>query len=131
MIDAVRQNTPRSFTLSLLTNENPTSSTVLVRTWLPGLNSFTEAGPGLQWPAGVYSLSHVALPFPPEDPLYGGHPGLPSPGIALGNVALRGVRGVLQVSPATMLRMHWNPFYSFLEARMLEFFGLSDGSVVK
>lgn len=29
---------------------------------------------GLEWPAGVLSLSHVALPFPPDDPLYGRYP---------------------------------------------------------
>ena len=72
----------------------------------------------------MFSLSHVALTFPPDDPLYGGDQAQPSPGISLGNVALRGERGVLQVSPAAMLRQRWNPFYPYLERRTLEFFDL-------
>ena len=64
----------------------------------------------------------MALPFPPDDPLYGSV-GAESPGIQLGNVALRGERGVLQVSAADMLRLRWNPFYSYLERRVVEFMG--------
>lgn len=71
----------------------------------------------------MYSLTHVALPFPPWDPLYGGEPQTPSPGLQLGQLALRGERGVLQVSPAAMLRLRWNPFYSYLEAKSLAFLG--------
>ena len=64
------------------------------------------------------------MPFPPEDPLYGGRPAEKSPGIRLGNVALRGERGVLQVPAADMLRLRWNPFYAFMEAEILRFMGL-------
>ena len=66
----------------------------------------------------------MALPIAPEDPVYGGRPARPSPGIELGNLALRGERGVLQVSPAAMLRLRWNPFYPYLEQRALDFLGL-------
>jgi hypothetical protein len=51
-------------------------------------------------------------------------PDEPSPGVALGSLALRGERGVLKISPAAMLRLRWNPFYPYLEARTLEFLGL-------
>jgi hypothetical protein len=89
-----------------------------------------------QWPQGVYSLAHIALAFSPQDPLYGGPDAAPqdplyggpdaaeSPGLQLGNVALRGERGILRVSGGALLRMHWNPFYEHLENRVLEFMEL-------
>jgi hypothetical protein len=76
----------------------------------------------------VYSLSHVALPFPPDDPLYGGEGRAKSPGIHLGDLALRGERDVLLVPAAEMLRMRWNPFYPFLEHKVLEFLGLGSAT---
>jgi hypothetical protein len=37
---------------------------------------------------------------------------------------MRGERKVLQVSAADMLRLRYNPFYSYQEQRMLAFVGL-------
>lgn len=50
-----------------------------------------------------------------------------SPGISLGNRALRGERGVLQVPAAELLRLRYNPFHSYLENRMLAFMGFEPG----
>jgi alpha-beta hydrolase superfamily lysophospholipase len=72
------------------------------------------------WPDGVFSLSHIALPFPGNDALYGGGEGK----ITLGNLAFRGERGVIGIPPGDMLRQRWNPFYGFLERRVHEFCGL-------
>ena len=48
----------------------------------------------LTYPLGVFSLSHVALPFPLEDGLYGLRPDPKDDfGIQLGAVAARGERG--------------------------------------
>ena len=39
------------------------------------------------WPQDVYSLSHVAVPFPPDDDLYGREPGVKNRyGISLGTI---------------------------------------------
>ncbi len=124
MTSALQGTAHPNFTLTLVTNASPYTRDVIERQWIAGeeLGSGTELD--LQWPEGVYSLSHVALPFPPGDPLYGGMPDEPSPGVALGSLALRGERGVLKISPAAMLRLRWNPFYPYLEARTLEFLGL-------
>jgi hypothetical protein len=81
----------------------------------------------LSWPEDVYSLAHVSLPFPPDDPLYGGEAATSTSGLQLGDVALRGERGALKVPASDMLRLRWNPFYSFLEDRVLEFFSLDAG----
>jgi len=124
IVDALREDRGRSYTLSLVTNENPTSSRVIVRSH--GLNKAApdETRLDLPWPQDLYSLAHVALPFPLEDPLYGAAPNAPSPGIRLGALALRGERGVLRVGAGDMLRLRSNPFYPFLQQRILQFFGL-------
>lgn len=127
MVALLRRNAGQGYAFSLVSNADANSLEVVERRWQPGREGPTETLLGLQWPEDVYSLSHVALPFPPQDPLYGGRPDRPSPGIRLGNSALRGERGVLQISAAAMLRLRWNPFYPWQERRVLEFLGL-DGA---
>ena len=125
MVSALQRNAGQSFAFSLVTNADAHSRDVIERRWQPGHEAPTETPLGLQWPEDVYSLSHVALPFPPEDPIYGGRPDPPSPGVHLGDIALRGERGVLQVSANAMLRQRWNPFYAYQERRVLEFLALN------
>ena len=126
MIGVLQDTIEPTFTLSLVTNEGSDSSAVVEKSWAPGQEIPTEKGLGLEWPRGIYSLSHVALPFAPQYPLYGGRPYRPSPGVELGNLALRGERGVLQITPAAMMRLRWNPFYPYLEQRSLDFLGLEN-----
>jgi alpha-beta hydrolase superfamily lysophospholipase len=124
MFEALQQIQDRAFTLSLVTNKNALSTEVMLASLAPGHDDSVYTELGLSWPHGVYSLTHVALPFPPEDSLYGGQGNSESPGIHLGDIALRGERGVLHIPPSEMLRLRWNPFYSFLEDKVLEFFEL-------
>jgi alpha-beta hydrolase superfamily lysophospholipase len=124
IIGALQKDTSRSYRLSLVTNENPSSDQVVVRTVGVANDEIDTKPLHLPWPVGLYSLSHVALPFPPVDPLYGGAPNTPSPGIRLGTLALRGERSVLQVGAADMLRLRWNPFFPFVQKRTLQFFAL-------
>lgn len=124
MIRLLEEDRSRPFTFSLVTNENAESRRVVLRQSRPGMGDAILTDLGLAWPDDVYSLSHVAVPFPPEDPLYGGRPSAESPGIHLGNITLRGERGVLQIPASDMLRLRWNPFYSFVETKVLEFLGL-------
>lgn len=112
------------FTVSLITNRFEAEGLVIERHWPAAQATFTDTALRQTWPDDVYSLSHVALPFPPEDPLYGGSEAAASPGVQLGNLGMRGETGVLTVSPAAMLRMRWNPFYSYVEGRTLDFLGL-------
>lgn len=115
-----------AYRLDVVTNRAPGDPAVVVQGWTGGDRAPRVDELGLAWPDDVYSLSHVALPFPASDPLYGGRPDHPSPGIHLGDIAFRGERGVLQISPAAMLRLRWNPFYGYLEGRTLEFLGLAE-----
>ncbi len=123
-LDEVFRDRDLDFAVTLVTNETEDSVQVVARRLEPGDPRATQHPLGLAWPRGLYSLSHIALPFAPDDPLYGGPDAAPSPGIQLGNVALRGERGALKISPADLLRLRWNPFFAYLEQRVFEFVAL-------
>jgi hypothetical protein len=124
--DRVLQSNPDwKFTLGLVTNKGPNTLDVLLSLKKPGEDRSVETDLGLSWPMKVYSLSHVALPFPAQDPLYGSGIDLTEQGIIqIGNVAMRGEKGALRIPASEMLRMRWNPFYPFIEEMMLEFLNL-------
>ena len=126
VVEALKADPDPAFTLSLVTNEHPDTLHVVVHRWRPGVDAPKVSRIGLSWPVGLYSLAHVALPFPPEDALYGGRPTGGNTGLHLGKIALRGERGVLQIGAAEMLRLRWNPFYPYLEERVGGFLGLDD-----
>jgi alpha-beta hydrolase superfamily lysophospholipase len=124
---ALQTNPDWKFTVGLVTNQHPGTLDVLLSMKKPGEDGSVEADLGLSWPRNVYSLSHVALPFPVDDPLYGADDHLRSTGtIHIGDVALRGEKGALRIPAAEMLRMRWNPFYPFLEEMTLEFLNLEN-----
>jgi len=120
-IEAMLRDASLPFAVSLVTNENEGSRNVVVRRKAPGSPQITQLPVNLTWPKGLYSLSHVALPIPMNDPLYGGTDTGESPGIQLGKIELRGERGVLQIQAADMLRLRGNPFYPYIERRLLDF----------
>jgi hypothetical protein len=109
-----------SFVLTVVTNADKHSRDVIEKRWdtdsdHPQMSPLDHA-----WPPGVYSLSHVALPFPPDDALYGAGP-FDDSELHLGNLALYGERGLLGISESDMLRLRWNPFHEYLETRTHEF----------
>ena len=76
---------------------------------------------GIAYPRDVYSLSHVALPFPPTDGLYGSSPDPKEDfGVNLGAVAVHGEVGVLIVSLDLLARITWNPFFQYMLGRIEE-----------
>ena len=65
-----------------------------------------------QYPPSLISLSHVALPFPIDDPLYGQQPGgQENYGVNLGSLNMRGERGALIVDAGSFSRATSNPFF--------------------
>ena len=108
------------FGLTLITNENTESTTVVSHRKAP-LSAQASTEPlNLAWPRGVISLSHIALPFPPDDPLYGRRGSAPDDALQLGQIDIRGERGLLKFSSDWLLRLRHNPFYDFLETGVLE-----------
>jgi alpha-beta hydrolase superfamily lysophospholipase len=121
--------TDLAYDLYIVSNKDRADKQMISIDHRSGSSGPTDCETGLYWPESVYSLSHVALPFPPDDPVYGQQDSGQSPGIYLGSLALRGERNVLQITPADMLRLRSNPFYDFLEGRMLVFMGLENYTV--
>jgi esterase/lipase len=76
------------------------------------------------WPKKLFSLSHLAMPMPENDPLYGSIDAPRSPGIRLGHLAVYGESSILEISPSAILRQRWNPFHEYTKERVLTFLGL-------
>jgi hypothetical protein len=109
------------FTFTLVTNSNAQSLAMAAYTKAPYTSAAQRTVPlGQDWPRGVFSLSHVALPFPPDDPLYGATAPASADELFLGQQALQGERGVLKIPENFLLRLRNNPFYAYEEARILD-----------
>ena len=112
---------PRSFRSTILTNASPATSEVVERVTDAGGSSERSRELGLSYPDDVFSLSHIALPFAPDDPLYGTQPDPAEDfGIRLGTLAKRGERGALIISLDSLLRMTSNPFFAYQMGRIGE-----------
>ncbi len=110
---------PRLFRTTIITNISPDSSEVAERVTETGAVEEQSRALGLAYPPGVFSLSHVALPFPLNDSLYGLQPdGLEDFGVNLGAISPRGERGTLIVSLDSLLRMSSNPFFPYMIERI-------------
>jgi hypothetical protein len=108
------------FRLTLITNEDPNSNIVVSRLKTPFSTEASTEPLDLAWPSGVISLSHVALPFPPDDPLYGRREFAPDDSLQLGQIDFQGERNLLKFPADWLLRLRYNPFYVFLERRALQ-----------
>ncbi len=126
-IDPMRERGDRKFMLTLVSNKDEADRSLIAASQMPGSSDIGVCDTDLVWPRSVYSLSHVALPFPPDDPVYGGGAAGRSPGVRLGRLgrlAPRGERKILRIPAADLLRLRYNPFFSYQELRMLSFMGL-------
>jgi hypothetical protein len=112
---------PRAFRTTLITNSDASSPEAVERTTESGGTTDAVRALGLGFPPSAFSLSHVALPFPVTDPLYGSQPGPDeSFGLNLGTLTPRGERGVLMVPLDALVRISSNPFYPYIEGRISE-----------
>jgi hypothetical protein len=86
-----------------------------------GTSAVTVVDLPLAWPAGVVSLGHVAIPFPPDDPVYGLSPGSDGrPRFALGAFSARGESGALVVPLGMLARLRSNPFFDVIRSKVVE-----------
>jgi alpha-beta hydrolase superfamily lysophospholipase len=109
----------RHYTLSLVTNARAGEPEAVVKTVVPGSTAIAETPLGLAWPPQIFSLSHLAVPFRADDPLFGIAPDTTTDyGVRLGLMAPRGERGVLTVPIDQWMRLNCNPFFPYLEAKV-------------
>ena len=114
----------RPYAVTLVTNANPDTAEVSAMSVAAGTTALTVESLGLSWPDQMYSLSHIALPFPKDDPLYGRrrqgarvrkHP--------TGPASPRGEKGALIIPAEVLMRVSWNPFFSYVERRVERWIG--------
>jgi alpha-beta hydrolase superfamily lysophospholipase len=112
---------PRRYRLTIITNADDKSDGVIERVTEANSEADRSRPLGLSYPSGFYSLSHVALPFPTSDALYGITPD-PSEnfGENLGALAPRGERNVLIASLDSLMRASSNPFFPYMLDRIGE-----------
>ena len=118
-LNRLKQSPTLPYTLTLLTNENPESLQVISKTRPIGQGTYNAPVPiDASWPRQTYSLSHIALLFPPTDPLYGTDPDETVNCVHLGSLGMRGERGLLKISADTLMRLRCNPFYDWMMAKI-------------
>jgi alpha-beta hydrolase superfamily lysophospholipase len=121
-LDGLTPTVPQRYRFTVLGNA-ANDPAVMERTMAPGQLALASRPLDLAYPADVFSLSHVALPFPMDDPLYGLAPDEATrgeSGVNLGVVSTRGERGVLVVDQDFLTRLSANPFFPYVLARLEE-----------
>ena len=112
---------PRNFRTAVVTNEAPGRSRMVEVTTEAGATDERRRPIDADYPHDVFSLSHLALPFPMTDPLYGMTPDDSEDfGVNLGAIAARGERGTLVVSIDSLVRTSSNPFFDYMIGRIDE-----------
>ena len=117
-LDTLMGKGPRAYAYTLITNKGD-ARVVVAETTPAGATSPVATPLGLEWPREIFSVGHIAIPFPLDDGLYGTIPNPADPqGIQLGSLALRGERGVLVVPPSLLMRISANPFFPYMMQRI-------------
>jgi alpha-beta hydrolase superfamily lysophospholipase len=122
-LERLTPTTPQAYRFTAVVNAGDDTDATLERTIAPGDVQATERPLGLAYPAGIFSLSHLAIPIPPDDPLYGTEPDPAHRlefGLNLGALDARGERGALIVDQDFLTRLPSNPFFPYLLARVEE-----------
>ena len=68
LIGRMFEKRARNYRITLVTNLRPDTLDVCARDVAPGSTTPVDEPLGLAWSRDLFSLSHVALPFPQDDP---------------------------------------------------------------
>jgi len=122
-VDLLTPRTPQPYRFTVIANASEDSDTTVERSIAPGRLEAEIRPLSLSYPPGIFSLSHVAIPFPIDDPLYGIQPDPHTKGeygYNLGALEARGERGALIVDQDFLTRLQSNPFFPYLLDRVDE-----------
>ena len=114
-------NSSRNYALTIISNQKSGTASVGSTSWYPHRDDFEYRELKYAWPGSLYSLSHVALPFPPDDEIYGFEP---YPGDSafpqLGRAQMVGESGAMVLPASLFTRVRANPFHDYMERRIQE-----------
>ena len=109
LIPRLFEGRARSYRVTVVTNVRKDSLEAQARNVEPGSTTPVDESIGLEWAPDTFSLSHVALPFSPDDPVYGGGAAeSPTGPVTLGLLSPRG-KSVLTVPVEVLMRVSSNP----------------------
>ena len=109
----------RQFRLTVITNARTQTNEIEEHVYADSSNSARINSLTMRWPSEMVSLSHVALPFEPSDPLYGMDCGdTPRADLNLGALAFLGERNVMIIPAKNRMRLRYNPFFSYIRQRL-------------
>lgn len=114
LLDELAADGPADFAYTLVTNRSVETGAVEARTRAAGGEDFVALPLQASWPADVYSLSHVAIPFRDSDAWYGAD-------APFSAIAPRGDQAILQVPLGRLLRLRYNPFFDYVAERSRAF----------
>jgi alpha-beta hydrolase superfamily lysophospholipase len=121
LLDVLKKRSDLPFRLTLITNAAPDSLFVAQHSKAPRSTRFDISPLGMAWPPGIYSLSHVAVQFSPDDPVYGAAEDSSGvyKGAPIGRMGPRGETQYLTVPLSQFMRLRHNPFFSYIEKRVI------------
>jgi hypothetical protein len=122
-LDRLTPTSPQPYRFTSIVNANEDSNATVERSIAPGQLQAVDRALNLPYPPGIFSLSHLAIPIPMDDPLYGLAPdqtARPEFGFSLGAMSARGERGALIVDQDFLTRLPSNPFFPYLLERVDE-----------
>jgi alpha-beta hydrolase superfamily lysophospholipase len=120
-LETIRNATDLPYRVTLIGSSAPDTRAVAAYTREAGAAEVRKTELGLEWPAAVFSLGHVALPFPADDPVYGiALPPETERRFNLGAIAVRGESGALLLSLGAFSRLRSNPFFDVVRAKIVE-----------
>jgi alpha-beta hydrolase superfamily lysophospholipase len=121
-LERLRAATNLPFAITVIANRDASTASVGAFVREAGKQDVTEHDLPYEWPRGVLSLGHVALPFPVDDPLYGleGPPEGSPTKYNLGTFPARGENGALVIPLGQFSRVRSNPFFDVIRAKVVE-----------
>lgn len=117
VVDNILPPTPRLYSVGVIANKTQNDVETALFSTPAGAIRPRSKDLGIRYPRDIFSLSHVSIPFPMNDELYGMTPDPGSDkvfGVNLGNIAVRGEQGALMVNLDSLFRTTSNPFFSLL-----------------
>jgi alpha-beta hydrolase superfamily lysophospholipase len=120
-VERLTPSAPQPYRFTVISNANNGGDATVERSIAPGQLGAEVRPLKLTYPPGIFSLSHLAIPIPMDDPLYGMEPDPKSKddyGYSLGAMDARGERGALIVDQDFLTRLPSNPFFPYLLERV-------------
>ena len=121
MLERLAGGGGRRYAYTLVTNVRADTAEVAAKSYPKAGGAASEVALGVSWPPQFFSLSHVAMPFAPNDSLFGTEPDLRDDyGMRIGTIVPRGEKSVLRTSLESLMRLNSNPFSAYVDRRIAQ-----------